>query len=50
MLAGLNFPFVVEEPDELRDLLSSLAERLAAATTDSGTGTGTVHVGPATSI
>ncbi|WP_261570318.1 helix-turn-helix transcriptional regulator [Frankia gtarii] len=38
VLVGLGFPFVVEEPDELRDLLRSLAARL---TTAAGTGTGT---------
>ena len=31
MLAGLDRPFLIERPDELRDLILALADRLAAA-------------------
>jgi len=32
VIAGLNFPFVIERPDALRDLVRSLAQQLADAT------------------
>jgi hypothetical protein len=31
VLASLDRPFVIERPDELRDLVAALAERLAAS-------------------
>ena len=31
LLASLDRPFVVERPDELRDLIAALADRLAAS-------------------
>ena len=31
LLASLDRPFVIERPDELRDLVTALADRLAAS-------------------
>jgi hypothetical protein len=31
VLASLDWPFLVERPDELRDLIAAFADRLAAA-------------------
>jgi hypothetical protein len=31
LLASLDRPFIVERPDELRDLIAALADRLAAS-------------------
>ena len=36
LLASLDLPFVIERPDELRDLVSALAARLAASARATG--------------
>jgi hypothetical protein len=41
VLAGLDLPFAVEQPDELRGLVLSLADRLTAAATQQRPGSST---------
>ena len=38
LLASLDRPFVVERPDELRDLVGALADRLAVSAGQPGNG------------